>query len=409
MTGRSGKRRVALFPASFDPITNGHLDLIQRSRAIFDEVVLALARNVSKTAAFSTEERLAILTEVTKDMEDVTVQVFDGLVVHYAQQIGATAIIRGLRAIADFEYEFEMALMNKHLAPDVEIVFFMTSQEYLYVSSSRLKELVRFGASIDEFVRASSPTRSSGSSATSDDGPSSAAWRGGRGSRGHPIRDERLAGRARRRDHLSPPAHPDARGRRLASGGRAGSPRPGRLGRALRESGDGGDRGGGPAGRRALALAHLRLHADARRDACPGPRSLRRGPRADGEPQSRGRPRAQALRRLGRDPLRPLRPEDRGDRGAPTAGRGARPGEPGGPHALAGRALPRGAGRAARSGCASDRRCDALSRRDARRGRGLSRPADGAPRRRRRGAAREAGSDLRRLGPPIRCRPASAS
>ena len=78
MTGRSGKRRLALFPASFDPITNGHLDLIQRSRSIFDEVVLALARNVSKTAAFSTEERLAILTEVTKDMEDVSVQVFDG-------------------------------------------------------------------------------------------------------------------------------------------------------------------------------------------------------------------------------------------------------------------------------------------------------------------------------------------
>ena len=152
MEGRSGKRRLALFPASFDPITNGHLDLIQRSRTIFDEVVLGLARNVSKTAAFSTEERFAILTEVTKDMQDVSVQVFDGLVVHYAQQIGATAIIRGLRAIADFEYEFEMALMNKHLAPDVEIVFFMTSQQYLYVSSSRLKELVRFGASIDEFV-----------------------------------------------------------------------------------------------------------------------------------------------------------------------------------------------------------------------------------------------------------------
>jgi pantetheine-phosphate adenylyltransferase len=151
MKGRSGNRRLALFPASFDPITNGHLDLIQRSRTIFDEVVLALARNVSKTAAFSTEERLAILTEVTKDMEDVSVGV-RWLVVHYAQQIGATAIIRGLRAISDFEYEFEMALMNKHLAPDVEIVFFMTSQEYLYVSSSRLKELVRFGVSIDEFV-----------------------------------------------------------------------------------------------------------------------------------------------------------------------------------------------------------------------------------------------------------------
>lgn len=152
MSAHDPKRRLALFPASFDPITNGHLDLIHRSRALFDETVLALARNVSKNATFDMEERLEILQAVTAGMEDVSVQVFDGLVVHHAQEIGASAIIRGLRAIADFEYEFEMALMNKHLAPSVEIVFFMTSQEYLYVSSSRLKELVRFGASVDEFV-----------------------------------------------------------------------------------------------------------------------------------------------------------------------------------------------------------------------------------------------------------------
>jgi pantetheine-phosphate adenylyltransferase len=152
MVERNSNRRLALFPASFDPITNGHLDLIQRSRVIFDEVVLAVAKNVSKNATFDTEERLEILRAVTDGMENVSVQIFDGLVVHYAEQIGATAIIRGLRMMSDFEYEFEMALMNKHLAPNVEIVFFMTSQEYLYVSSSRLKELVRFGASIDEFV-----------------------------------------------------------------------------------------------------------------------------------------------------------------------------------------------------------------------------------------------------------------
>ncbi len=147
-----GKRRLALFPASFDPITNGHLDLIHRSRALFDETILAVARNVSKSAVFTAEERLELLHAVTEGMPAVSVQVFDGLVVEHAQEIGASAIIRGLRAMSDFEYEFEMALMNKHLAPDVEIVFFMTSQEYLYVSSSRLKELVRFGASIDEFV-----------------------------------------------------------------------------------------------------------------------------------------------------------------------------------------------------------------------------------------------------------------
>ena len=154
MAAGKSDRRLALFPASFDPITNGHLDLIERSRVLFDEVVLGVARNVSKSAAFTGEERLAILESVTANMPDVSVQVFDGLVVHHAEQIGATAIIRGLRAMSDFEYEFEMALMNKHLAPGVEILFFMTSQEYLYVSSSRLKELVRFGASVDEFVPA---------------------------------------------------------------------------------------------------------------------------------------------------------------------------------------------------------------------------------------------------------------
>jgi len=152
MVERNSNRRLALFPASFDPITNGHLDLIQRSRVLFDEVVLAVAKNVSKNATFDADERFEMLQAVTSGMENVSVQIFDGLVVYYAQQIGASAIIRGLRMMSDFEYEFEMALMNKHLAPSVEIVFFMTSQEYMYVSSSRLKELVRFGASIDEFV-----------------------------------------------------------------------------------------------------------------------------------------------------------------------------------------------------------------------------------------------------------------
>jgi pantetheine-phosphate adenylyltransferase len=146
--------RIALFPASFDPITNGHLDLIRRSLVVFDEVVVAVARNVAKTGTFDLSERLAILHGVLDDMDGVRIECFDGLVVHYAKQIGARAIIRGLRAMSDFEYEFEMALMNKHLQPDIEILFLMSSMEYLYVSSSRLKELVRFGASVDEFVPA---------------------------------------------------------------------------------------------------------------------------------------------------------------------------------------------------------------------------------------------------------------
>jgi pantetheine-phosphate adenylyltransferase len=144
---------VALFPASFDPVTNGHLDLIQRAGRIFDEVVVAVALNVDKHAGtFSSEERVAMLKEVLVDTPGVRVECFQGLAVEYAREMGAKAIIRGLRAMSDFEYEFEMALMNRHLVPETEILFLMTSLEHLYVSSSRLKELVRFGANIDEFV-----------------------------------------------------------------------------------------------------------------------------------------------------------------------------------------------------------------------------------------------------------------
>jgi pantetheine-phosphate adenylyltransferase len=148
----ASRRRVGLFPASFDPVTNGHLDLIERSLALFDEVVVAVASNVSKSGTFEWTERLELLRSVLKDIDHVRVESFDTLVVDYAREIGACAIIRGLRAMSDFEYEFEMALMNRHLQPDVEIIFLASSQEYIYVSSSRLKELVRFGASISDFV-----------------------------------------------------------------------------------------------------------------------------------------------------------------------------------------------------------------------------------------------------------------
>jgi len=148
----SSDARVGLFPASFDPPTNGHLDLIDRSLQVFDEVVVAVATNIKKTGMFDLNERVEMLEGALANHARVRVEAFDGLVVEYAKSIGACAIIRGLRMMSDFEYEFEMALMNRHLAPDIEIIFLASSQEYLYVSSSRLKELVKFGARVDEFV-----------------------------------------------------------------------------------------------------------------------------------------------------------------------------------------------------------------------------------------------------------------
>jgi pantetheine-phosphate adenylyltransferase len=144
--------RLALFPASFDPITNGHLTLVHRAHAIFPNLVVAVASNVAKKGTFTVEERLDMLREVLADLPGVRIAHFDGLVVEFAREIGATVMIRGLRAMADFEYEFEMALMNKRLAPAIETVFMMTSEEYFYVSSSRLKELVHFGAEVDAWV-----------------------------------------------------------------------------------------------------------------------------------------------------------------------------------------------------------------------------------------------------------------
>lgn len=152
MSGQHRPKR-ALFPASFDPITNGHLDLIQRAHRLFDEVVVAVAHNVDKRGGtFSLDERLEILHEVLDGMPGVRVESFQGLLVEYARTIEADVVIRGLRALSDFEYEFEMGLMNKHLHPEIEIMFMMTSLDNLYVSSSRLKELATFGAAIDEFV-----------------------------------------------------------------------------------------------------------------------------------------------------------------------------------------------------------------------------------------------------------------
>lgn len=146
------RERIALFPASFDPVTNGHLDIIRRSLAVFDRLIVAVAHNVAKAGTFSVEERIEILSAVLGDDDRIEITAFEGLLVDFCRQTGAQTVIRGLRAMSDYEYEFEMALMNKHLNPAVETVFMMASQEYLYVSSSRLKELVRFGGEVSDFL-----------------------------------------------------------------------------------------------------------------------------------------------------------------------------------------------------------------------------------------------------------------
>ena len=143
---------LALIPASFDPVTNGHLDIIHRADRIFDRLVVAVAVNVAKSETFSPEERIEFLESALEGLPLIEVRAFSGLTTDYAREIGANVVIRGVRAMSDFEYEFEMALMNKHLYPEIETVFLMASQEYLYVSSSRLKELVRFGRDVSEFV-----------------------------------------------------------------------------------------------------------------------------------------------------------------------------------------------------------------------------------------------------------------
>ena len=145
---RSPAARVAIYPGSFDPITNGHVDILRRALLLFDRVIVAVAQNVRKQTLFSTEERAAMIRASVGDEPRVEIDSFSGLLVDYAQKRGAGVLIRGLRAIADFEYEFQFAHMNRHLAPAVETVFLMTSDESFYVSSSLVKEVATMGGDI---------------------------------------------------------------------------------------------------------------------------------------------------------------------------------------------------------------------------------------------------------------------
>jgi pantetheine-phosphate adenylyltransferase len=148
--------RRAIYPGSFDPVTNGHLDIIRRSCRLFDEVVIALLVNAGKTPLFGLKERLELLREVTRPFNEgaaqVRVDTFSGLLVQYAQQQQAQAIVRGIRAVADYEYELNMAQMNRRLAPDIETVFLMSSGEYSFVSSRLIKEVYQLGGDISDFV-----------------------------------------------------------------------------------------------------------------------------------------------------------------------------------------------------------------------------------------------------------------
>jgi len=143
---------LAIYPGSFDPLTNGHVDIIQRGSGLFDRIVVAILLNVEKAPLFSVEERVEIAREVFAPYPNVEVDTFDGLLVEYARHRGAGVIVRGLRAISDFEYEMQMALMNRHLTPAVETVFMMPAEQYTYVSSRLVKEVAALGGSVRGLV-----------------------------------------------------------------------------------------------------------------------------------------------------------------------------------------------------------------------------------------------------------------
>ncbi|MBW2732830.1 MAG: pantetheine-phosphate adenylyltransferase [Deltaproteobacteria bacterium] len=146
------EQRLAIYPGSFDPVTNGHVDILTRACGLFDRVIVAVAENIGKNALFSSDERVALLKEVFEDDEGVEVCAFTGLLIDYARERGARAIVRGLRAVADFEYEFQLALMNRSLAGELDTIFLMTAQKNFYVSSSLVKEVARFGGDVSGFV-----------------------------------------------------------------------------------------------------------------------------------------------------------------------------------------------------------------------------------------------------------------
>lgn len=145
-------KRIAIYPGSFDPPTNGHLDLIDRGSKIFDELVVAILRNAEKTPLFNLGERRRMLEELTADFRNVRVDTFDGLTVDYAAKVKAGAVLRGIRALSDYEYELQMALMNRKLRPNLETVFMMPAEKYSYLSSRLVREVARLGGNVGGLV-----------------------------------------------------------------------------------------------------------------------------------------------------------------------------------------------------------------------------------------------------------------
>jgi pantetheine-phosphate adenylyltransferase len=143
---------IAVYPGSFDPITNGHLDIIYRAAKLFDRVIVAVARNAEKAPLFGIEQRVALTREAVKKLPNVAVDEFEGLLVGYARKKRAAVIVRGLRAVSDFEFEFQLSLMNRKLDKGIETIFLMTKDEYTFISSRMVKEVCQLGGDVSEFV-----------------------------------------------------------------------------------------------------------------------------------------------------------------------------------------------------------------------------------------------------------------
>ena len=146
------KSKIAVYPGTFDPLTNGHVDIVKRSLALFDNVIIAVAVNSKKQSLFSVEERIALIERVLKDEKKLIVTQLEGLTADFCKEKGAVAIIRGLRAVADFDYEYAISILNKKLASEVDTVFFMASGENSFISSSMVKEVARYGKNVNDYV-----------------------------------------------------------------------------------------------------------------------------------------------------------------------------------------------------------------------------------------------------------------